>query len=321
MSKLRFMAEILPIGALVLGAGAACGQDYPSKPVRLLTAEAGGGLDFQARIVAQGLSAALGRQVLVDNRGAGAYAAEIVAKSAPDGYTLLIYGSNVWLAPLLRSDLPWDVMRDLAPVALTTRGPNLVAVTPTLPVKSIKELIALARARPGQLNYASGSTGSSPHLSAELFKYMAGVKITRISYRGNAQAYADVIRGEVPLIFPTSTSVAPHLLSGKVRALAVTTAQRSALFPALPTVAESGLPDYEAASINGMFAPAGTSAAIIGRINAEVARVFARPDVKEKFVNIGVEAVASSPEEFSATLKAEIARMGKMIKAAGLRDE
>lgn len=321
MPSLRFKAGILLPGALALGAGTACGQEYPSKPVRLLTAEAGGGLDFQARIVAQGLSAALGKQVLVDNRGGGAYAAEIVAKSPPDGYNLLLYGSNVWLAPLLRNDLPWDVFRDLAPVTLTTRGPNLVAVTPSLPVHSIRELIALAKARPGELNYASGSTGSSPHLSAELFKYMAGVKITRISYRGNAQAYADVIRGEVPLIFPTSTSAAPHLKSGKVRALAVTTAQRSALFPALPTVAESGVPGYEAASINGMFAPAGTPAAIVARINAEVARLFARPDVKEKFFNIGVETIANSPEEFGATVKAEVARMGKMIKAAGLRDE
>jgi tripartite-type tricarboxylate transporter receptor subunit TctC len=315
----RVLVALVP--AIALAASGAAAQDYPVKPIRLLTAEAGGGLDFQARILGQGLAASLGKQVIVENRGGGAYAAEIVAKSAPDGYTLLYYGSNVWIAPLLRSDLPWDAARDFAPVTHATRAPNLVAVTPSLPVKSIKDLIALARARPGELNYASGSTGSSPHLAAELFKYLAGVKITRINYRGNAQAYADVIRGEVPVIFPTATSVAPHLQSGKVRALAVTTAQRSVVFPDLPTVAESGLPDYESSSTNGLFVPTGTPAAIVARLNDEIRKVLNRPDSKDKLLKIGVEIVASSPEEFGTTVKSETARMGKMIKAAGLRDE
>lgn len=321
MTMLRSTLWTFAAGAMIFGASAVHGQDYPNRPVRILTAEAGGGLDFQARIVALGLTANFGRQVIVENRGAGAYAAETIAKSSPDGYNLLLYGSNAWLAPLLRSDLPWDASKDFAPISLAARSPNLVAVTPSLPVTSVKDLIALAKARPGELNYASGSTGSSPHLAAELFKYLAGVKIARINYRGNALAYADVIRGEVPLIFPTATSVAPHLQSRKVRALAVTTAQRSAQFPTLPTVAESGLPGYEASTITGLFAPAGTPAAIVARISGEVAKVLNRPDVKDRFLNIGVEIVGSSPEEFGATVRSEMTRMGRMIKAAGLRDE
>ena len=308
-------------GTLVFSACAVQGQDYPNRTIRILTAEAGGGLDVQTRLIAQGLTASLGRQVIVENRGGGAYAAETIAKSPQDGYNLLYYGSNVWLAPLLRSDLPWDAAKDFAAISLATRAPNLVAVTPSLPVTSIKELIALAKARPGQLNYASGSTGSSPHLAAELFKYMAGVKIARINYRGNAQAYADVIRGEVPLIFPTTTSASPHLQSGKIRALAVTSVQRSPQFPALPTVAEAGLPGYESASINGMLAVAGTPAALLARINNEVVKVLNRADIKERFLTLGMEVVAGSPDEFAVFIRSEMARMGQMIQAAGLRDE
>ena len=286
---IQFVLAVATVASLA-GGHIAHAQDYPNRAIRLLTAEAGGGLDFQARLIAQGLAASFGRQVIVENRGGGAYAAETIAKSPPDGYNLLFYGSNVWLAPLL-------------------------------PVRSIKELVALAKARPGQLNYASGSTGSSPHLAAELFKYMAGVKIARINYRGNAQAYADVIRGEVPLIFPTSASAAPHMQSGKVRALAVTTLQRSTQFLQLPTVAEAGVPGYESASINGLLAVAGTPAAIIQRVQLEAGKVLNRTELKERLVGAGLEIVSSTPEDFATFIKSEMARMGKMIKAAGLRDE
>ena len=306
---------------MVLGADVASGQNYPVKPIRVLTAEPGGGLDVAARIIAQGLTGSLGKQVIVENHGAGAFAAEIVAKAPPDGYSLLLYGSNVWIAPFLRDDVPWDPVRDFSPITLAVRSPNLVVVHPSLPVKSVKELIALARARPGELNYASGSTGSSPHLAAELFKFMARVNIVRIPYRGNAFAYTDLIRGQVQVVFPTAGSVAPYLKSGRLRALAVTTARRSELLPGLPTVAESGLPGYEAASIIGMFAPAATPAAIISRLNDEVVRVLKKPEVKDRFFNVGVEAVGSSPEEFAATVKSEMARLGKMLRDAGIRDE
>ena len=317
----RFIAPMVVAATMVVGADVASGQNYPVKPIRVLTAEPGGGLDVAARIIAQGLTGSVGKQVIVENHGAGAFAAEIVAKAPADGYSLLLYGSNVWIAPFLRDDVPWDPVKDFSPITLAVRSPNLVVVHPSLPVKSVKELIALARARPGELNYASGSTGSSPHLAAELFKAMAHVNIVRVPYRGNAFAYADLVRGQVQLVFPTAGSVAPYLKSGRLRALAVTTAQRSELLPGLPTVAESGLPGYEAASIIGMFAPAATPAAIIGRLNDEVVRVLKKPEVKDRFFNMGVEAVGSSPEEFAATMKSEMARLGKMLRDAGIRDE
>src|SRR5258707_8383557 len=318
---IRFIAPMVVAGMMVLGTDVAPGQNYPVKPVRVLTAEPGGGLDVAARIIAQGLTGSLGKQVIVENHGAGAFAAEIVAKAPPDGYSLLLYGSNVWIAPFLRDDVPWDPVRDFSPITLAVRSPNLVVVHPSLPVKSVKELIALARARPGELNYASGSTGSSPHLAAELFKFMARVNIVRIPYRGNAFAYTDLIRGQVQVVFPTAGSVAPYLKSGRLRALAITTARRSELLPGLPTVAESGLPGYEAASIIRMFAPAATPAPIISRLNDELVRVLKKPEVKDRFFNMGVEAVGSSPEEFAATVKSEMARLGKMLRDAGIRDE
>ncbi len=321
MTIARWALGVLTAGIAVFGADAACGQNYPNKPVRILTAEPGGGLDFQARLIAQGLAASFGKQFIVENHGGGVFAAEIVAKAPADGYSLLFYGSNVWLAPFLSSNVPWDPEKDFAPVALAVRSPNLVVVHPSLPVKSVQELIVLAKARPGELNYASGSAGSSPHLAAELFKYMAGVNIVRIPYRGNALGYTDVIRGQVQLIFPTASSVAPHLQSRRLRPLAVTTAQPSVLFPDLPTVAASGVPGYEMATITGMFAPAATPAALIRRLNQEVVRVLLRPDIKERFLNVGVETVGSSSEEFAATIKSEMGRLGKVIRDAGIRDE
>jgi tripartite-type tricarboxylate transporter receptor subunit TctC len=259
--------------------------------------------------------------VVVTNHGAGTFAAEIVAKAPPDGYSVLLYGSNVWLSPFLRDDVPWDPIKSFSPVTLATKGPNLLVVHPALPVRSVKELIALAKSRPGALNYASGSTGSSPHLAAELFKAHAHVDIVRISYRGNALAYADVLRGEVPLIFPTAASVAPHLKSGRLRALAVTTKERSRLFPGLPTVAEGGLPNYEAATLVGVFVPARTPAAVIARLNRELASVLSMPEIQARFTASGVETVGSTPEEFAETIKSEMARLGSVIKAAGIRDE
>lgn len=317
--KLQFRLSLL--AAIVALSGQSWGQAFPVKPVRVATAEPGGGLDFAARVIAPPLAAALGKQVIITNHGQGSFAAEIIAKSPPDGYNLLLYGSNVWLSPFLRDDVPWDPIKSFSPVMLATKGPNLVVVHPALPVRSVKDLIALARARPGELNYASGSTGSSPHLAAELFKSHARVNIVRISYRGNSQAYADVLRGEVPLIFPTAASVTPHLKSGRLRALAVTTKQRSRLFPELPAVSESGLPDYEAATLVGFFVPTGTPAAVVGRLNRDLASVLKTPDVEARFAASGVETVAGTPEEFGRIVKSEMARLGPVIKAAGIRDE
>ena len=299
-------------------------QTYPVKPVRIIVPFApGGGGDFVARLLGQKMGESWGQQVIIENRGgaSGNIGAEAVAKAAPDGYTILLAASSFVVNPNIYKSVPYDAVNDFTAITQTTVLPNFLVVHPSLPVKSVQELIVLAKARPGELNYASGSAGSSPHLAAELFKYMAGVNIVRIPYRGNALGYTDVIRGQVQLIFPTASSVAPHLQSRRLRPLAVTTAQPSVLFPDLPTVAASGVPGYEMATITGMFAPAATPAALIRRLNQEVVRVLLRPDIKERFLNVGVETVGSSPEEFAATIKSEMGRLGKVIRDAGIRDE
>lgn len=321
MPILRLVVWMLPVGVMVLAAGTASGQTYPSKPIYIVTGTAGGASDFVARLVAQGLTGSLGQQVVVENQGSasGIMAAQTVARAPRDGYTLLAYGSPIWIIPLLQDNVPYDPVRDFAPVTLTVSSPNILAVHPSLPVKSVKELIALARARPGDLNYGAGASGGSPHLSAELFKTMASVNMVHIAYRGVGPALTALISGEVQIMFPSAGAAAPHLKSGRLRALAVTTARPSALFPGLPTVAASGLPGYESVSVFGMFAPARTPAALINRLNQEIARALNRKDVKERLFNSGIETVGSSPEEFAATIKSDMAKWGKLIKEVGAR--
>src|SRR5215831_12052408 len=246
-------------------------QEYPVKPVRLVTAEVGGGHDLAARLIAQGLSTSLGQQFLVDNRAGAVIAGQYVARAAPDGYTLLIFGSSLWLSPFMRSNVPYDVMRDFAPIGLEVNAPILIAVHPSLPVKTVRELIALAKTRPGALDYATGQTGASTHLASELFKSMAGINMLRIPYRGNGPAMNALIAGQVQLMFPTAGAAAPHLKSGRIRALAITSARPSALFPDLPTVAAAGLPGYECDSMIGAFAPARTAPAIVDLLSREMA--------------------------------------------------
>ncbi len=308
------------LGLMVLGAGLVSSQDYPNKPIRIVTADPGGASDFAARLIAPGLSDSLGEQVVVDNRGGagGAIAANIVAKAPPDGYTLLYYGSSIWILPLLHK-VAFDPLRDFSPVTAAVRSPNVLVVHPSLPIKSVKELIALGKARPGELNYGSGGSGTASHLAPELFKAMAGVNIVRIIYRGAGPALNALLSGELHVMFPAAPAAMPHVKSGRLRALAVSSAQPSALTPDLPTVAASGLPGYEAVSIYGIFAPTGTPATVINRLNQEVVRVLNRTDVKNRFFNMGVEVAATSPEEFAATISSEMARMGKVIKDAGIR--
>ena len=314
---------LIAMGAMLFAAGMASGQTYPNKPVRLVTAEPGGGNDFAARLIVQGLAGSLGHPMIVDNRGGagGIIAADTVAKAQPDGYTLLLYANNIWIIPLLRRDAPFDVIRDFAPITWAAKSPNTVVVHPSLPVKSVKELIALAKARPGELNYGSGGTGSSTHLAVELLKSMTGVNIVRIAFRGNAPALNALFAGEVHLMIATAGTVAPHLKSGRLRALAVTSAQPSPLAPGLPTVAASGLPGYESMQIYGVFAPSRVPAAIVKRLNEEIVRVLGRADVKEKFLASGVEPVGSTPQELAATIKSEVVRMSRVIKDAGIRAE
>jgi len=312
----------LPTSAFLLGCVIAAGviaQQYPAKPIRLVTSAAGGGNDFMARILAQAISGPLGQQVVIENRGGSSIIiGEVVVNAAPDGYTMLFASSSLWLAPLLQKTA-YDPLRELAPVSLVDRGPNLLVVHPSLPVRSVKELIALAKARPGELNYSSTGIGTSTHLAAELFKSMAGVKLVHIPYKGSGQSTGALLSGEVQLSFATATSVGPHLRAGRLKPLAVTTAEPTPLLPGLTTVAAAGLPGYEAASTDGVFVPAKTPAAIIERLNQEIVRAINRPDVKEKFQSTGVEMIGSTPEQFAAAIRSEMSRMGKVIKDAGIR--
>ena len=307
--------------AMMLAAGAASSQNYPSKPIRIYTSDVGGGADFSLRIIAQAISGPLGQQVLVDNRGGGVVAGEIVAHAQPDGYSLLYYGNSVWLLPFLRDAVPFDVNRDFTPITLATDSPSVLVIHPSLPTKTVRDLIALAKSKPGAINYASASTGTANHLAAELFKSMARVNMTRIPYKGNGQAVNAVVSGEAQVMFPAAGSVGPQIKAGRLKALAVTGPKRAVAYSDLPTVAEAGVPGYEAVSLIGMFAPDKTPAAIINRINREVVAVLRRPDVKERFQNLGVETIGSTPEQFAQRIEAEVKSMGKMIKDAGIGEK
>lgn len=317
------LAWLLFGGAMLGGSGAACGQEYPSKPIRMVTTQLGSGFDTASRVIAQGLSASLGQAVIVDNRGGagGVIAGEIVARAQPDGHTLLSYGPTIWLIPFMRKNVPYDVLRDFSPITLAVKAPNVLVVHASVPANSVQELIAVAKARPGQLNYGGGNTGSSAHVAAELFKSMAGVNLVHVPYKSTGQSVVALMAGEVQVMFPSATAVSPHLKSGKLKALAVTSAAPSALFPDLPTVSASGLPGFESAAVHGIFAPAGTPAAIIGRLNREIVRVLLKADVKEKFLSIGTTVVAGSPEQLTAAVKSDMALSGKLIRKLGIRGD
>lgn len=293
----------------------ASAQTYPTKVVRIITAAAGGGSDFAARLIAATLGPALGQQVIVDNRGV--IAADVAAKAAPDGYTLLLSGPTLWLLPFMRDNVASDIA-DFAPITMATQTVNILVVHPALPVKSVKELVALAKEKPGELNFATSGTGNSVHIAGELFKSMTGTNIVRVNYKGASQALADLAAGQTQLMFAVPGSVLPHVKVGRLRALAVTSAQPTSLAPGLPTVASS-VPGYESVSYLALFAPAGTPGAIVTKLNEEIGRVLQRSDVKEKFLATGIETAGSSPEATAKLIKSEIARMGKVIKAANIR--
>jgi tripartite-type tricarboxylate transporter receptor subunit TctC len=311
---------MLPPVLPVLGTVFASAQDYPSRPIRIVAAAAGGAADFSARLLAQGLLSALEQPVIVENRPNGPIPYTIVAKASPDGYSLLIAAGNLWLGPFL-GQVPYDPVRDFSPITTLTLSPLLLVVHPTLPVTSVKELIASAKAKPGELNYAATGAASPSRLAPELFKAMAGIDMLYVPYKAVTQGLNDVIGGRVHLMFPVAAAAIPLVKSGKLKALAVTSAQSSSLVPGLPTIASSGLPGYEAVQLQGIFAPARTPTRIINRLNEEIVRFQNRPDVKEKFFNTGAEVLNSSPEQFAATIKGDMARMGKVIKDAGIRGE
>ena len=319
MSANFFVETAAVFFSLALSAGAVSGQDYPAKPLRLITSNPGGGNDFTARLIAQGLSAAsFGQPVIVDNRGSGVLPGQAMLQAPPDGYTLLVAGSSFMIGHLLQ-DSPFDPETDFAPVCLAATTPNIVLVHPSVPAKSVRELIALAKTRPGELNYSSSSAGATQHLSAELFNAMANVKIVRVAYKGSAQGLVGLAGGETHMMISTASSSVPHMKSGKVRALAVTSAQPSALAPGLPTVSATGLPGYEVISVDAVFARAKTSSAIVNRLNQEIARALAKEDLKQKFFSAGSEVAAGPAHELGAFVKSEIAKWGKVIRQAGIR--
>ena len=310
------------VGAFLSCAVLACGnvvcaQGYPGKPIRILTALPGASGDFIARLLAQGIAGPLGQPVIVDNRG-GFISIETVAKSPPDGYSLLVYASTLWIVPLVET-VTWDAIRDFAPVTLAAKTPSIVVVHPSLPVHTIRELIAFAKARPGELNFGSSPPGSSQHLAGELFIAMAGVKFVNITYKSSGSAQIGLLSGEVHVMFPAGGSTAPHVKSGRVRALAIASAQPSALFPGLPTVSGSGLPGYEYVTITGVFAPSATPAAIISRLHQEIVRAVNQPQAKERMFNEGLEVVGGSSDELAVSIKSEVAKFSKLIKDAGIR--
>ena len=309
----------LPAAMLLSGVAGANAAEYPVKPLRIVTSEAGGGNDVPARIVAQGLTLALGQQVVIENRPSGVVPAEIVAKAAPNGYTLLFYNNALWTAPLIQAT-PYDMLRDFTPVSAVARAVNVLVVNSALPAKSVADLIALAKTKPGGLNYGSSGTGASNHLAAEMFRTMALIDIVRVSYKGAGPALTALIAGELQLMFPSAGAATPHVRAGRVKALAVTSAAPSALFPGLPAIAVT-LPGYESLAIYGLFAPAGTPPAIIVRLNTVIAQFLARADIQERFAAAGMDSAASTPGQLSASVRAEVARIGKVIRAAGIRGD
>lgn len=298
-------------------------QTYPAKPVRLVVPQPpGGGNDTIARLIGQKLTAALKQQFTVDNRaGAGGLiGADIVAKAAPDGYTLLLANvAGMVIVPNIQKSMPYDALKDFAPVSLIASAPLLVVVHPSLPATSVKQLIALGKAKPGQINYASNGVGTSTHLATEMFKTMTKTDFVHIPYKGLGGAITDLLSGQVQLMFSSAVAMMPHVQSGRMRAIAMTGAKRSAAIPNIPTVAEAGVPDYESGSWYGISAPAGTPRAIIELLNQEIVAAVRGSDITDKLVAEAVIPVGSSPAEFAAHIQKEFARIGQVIKSSGAK--
>jgi len=314
---LRFITYMLLVAA---GSTFVQAQNFPAKPIRIVTNEAGAGLDFSARLIAQGLSEKFKQQVIVDNRGGagGIIAGEMVARAAPDGYTLIFFSNGLWTVPLMQK-APFDPLRDFAPVTLALTSPSVLVAHPSLPVKSVKELLTLAKARPGDLDYASGGNGAPTHLAAELFKLMASVDLVHIPFKGSGPALNALLGGQAQVMFTVANGGLPHVKSGRLRALAVTSAQPSALLPGLQTIAAAGVPGYEAVTMQALFAPARTPDAIIQLLNQETMRVIQSAELREKFFNGASEVVGSTPEQLRAAVAADMGKLEKVIKAAGIK--
>ena len=309
---------------LALAAGAACAQGYPNKAVRLVVPFlAGGSTDIVGRTVAQKLSELWGQPVVVDNRPGGGttIGTDAVAKAVPDGYTLLVTPAPFTINPSLLPRIPYDALNDFVPITLINTTPLVLVVHPGVPAKNVKELIALAKANPGKLNFGSSGTGGSNHLAGELFDAMAGVKMVHIPYKGNAGALTDIVGGHLDVVYNGLTSAIALIKGGKLRVLAVTSLQRNAALPDVPTLDESGLKGFEAVAWNGLTAPAKTPRDVVMKINADVLKVVNSPELKERLKAEGSDPVGSSPEQFATFLRNEIAKWAKVIKFAGVKAE
>ena len=302
----------------------ALAQGYPAKPVRIVVPFApGGGTDVIARHLATGMSQLLKRQFVVDNRAGanGIVGTEIVARSAADGYTLLFVSSPHSVNPSMYAKLPYDTLRDFAPISLIALSPYVLVVHPSLPVRSVKELIALARKQPDQILYGSGGSGSSAHLTAELFNQMAGVKLREVPFKGAGPALVGTISGEVALVFGNALTVKPHIESGRLRALGIASAQRSPSAPNLPTISEAGVPGFRSEAVLGLLAPTGTPRAVVDTLNTESHQVMRQPDVGDAMRRMAVDIALSTPEEFGRLIESEMSRWGKVIRALNLKPQ
>jgi len=320
----HFMGVLATTSCVAMGTSEAPAQPYPNKPIRFIVGQpTGGGQDIVARVFAQQLAATIGQSVIVDNRpgASGTVGAAIAAKAAPDGYTALFIASTFAINTTLYKNLPYDQVRDFRPLSLIASTPFILLLHPSVPAHTVKELIAYAKERPGQLNYASGGIGNSGHLAAALFGSMAGVELTHIPYKGTGQAMPDLFAGRVQILFNSAVQAVTQLRQGQLRALAVTTTKRVAALPDVPTMAEAGVPGYEFSSWYGALLPAATPLEILNRLNAEARRAISHPEFRSRLAKDGADAIGSTPQEFAAYLASEMARWSKVTQTTAMKVE
>lgn len=317
------LASLAGFFAFTVAASEAAALNYPTKPIRMVCPSSPGGTtDLTARIVAQRLTEAWGQQVIVDNRpgSGGVIGTEMVARAAPDGYSMLLGTITTHAVnPALHKKLNFDPIKDFTPVSLVVSSPQLLAVNPSLPVKSVKDLIALAKAKPGQLNYGSAGSGNSSHLVVEMFKGMAAIELVHVPYKGSGPAITGVIANEVQMIITGVLALFPHIKSGKLRGVAVTSAKRVAALPDLPTINESGIPNFDVNSWFGVFLPAGTPKPIVGKLNSEIRKMLEAPELRQRLTDQGADPASNSPEEFAAYVKSELTRWSKVVRDSRIR--
>ncbi len=320
--QIRLLAVAFP---LLMATNLACAQNYPVRPVRLVVPFApGGGTDLVARTLAQRLTENLGQTFVVENRGGagGVIGADMVAKATPDGYTLVMgTPGSMTINPNLTKKMPYDTLRDFAPISLATISPFVLTVHPSLPVKNLREFIALAKAQPGKLNYGTSGNGSVANLSTEYLKSLAGINLVHVPYKGSSLALTDTLAGQLQVLFDNLPVVQPHIRTGKLRLMGVGTLQRSALIPDAPTIAESGVPGYEASTAFGVLAPARTPPEIINRLSQESQRILKSTEIRERLATQGLEAIGSTPQQYEAHLRAELAKYARIVKSAGIKVE